>query len=149
MVKLHGRFSIVFALVMFVIPSANSKERAIILIAVSCFLGLSFVHASDFQGATHLMPFDEETINYSKGRDSSPVARLQERIERGETKLRHDDRFGYLLALLEELRVPTNSQMLVFSKTSFQRERISPKTPRSIYFNDEVYLGFVQGSPML
>ncbi len=32
--------------------------------------------------------------------------------------------------------------MLVFSKTSLQRERISPKTPRAIYFNDEVMVGF-------
>ena len=32
--------------------------------------------------------------------------------------------------------------MLVFSKTSLQRERISPATPRAIYFNDEVLVGF-------
>src|SRR5262249_23483644 len=28
------------------------------------------------------------------------------------------------------------------SKTSMQRDRISPRTPRAVYFNDEVYLGF-------
>jgi hypothetical protein len=32
--------------------------------------------------------------------------------------------------------------VLVFSKTSLQRERISPATPRAIYFNDEVMIGF-------
>jgi hypothetical protein len=107
------------------------------------------VPANDFQGATHLMPFDEGTINYSKATDTGPIARLQERIDRGAARLRHDDKFGYLLALLDELRVPTNSQMLVFSKTSFQRERISPRTPRALYFNDEVYIGYVAGSPLL
>lgn len=107
------------------------------------------ISANDFQGATHLMPFDEGTINYSKAKDNSPISRLQERIDRGEVKLPHDDKFGYLLALLDELRVPTNSQMLVFSKTSFQRERISPKMPRALFFNDEVYVGYVAGSPLL
>jgi hypothetical protein len=34
--------------------------------------------------------------------------------------------------------------MLVFSKTSFQRDRISPASPRAIYFNDDTYIGWVQ-----
>ena len=38
--------------------------------------------------------------------------------------------------------MPESSQVLVFSKTSLQRERISPKTPRAIYFNDDVMVGF-------
>ena len=105
--------------------------------------------ADDFQGATHLMPFDEETINYSKQTDTGPIARLQERIDRGELKMNFGEKFGYLPSLLDALGVSTNSQMLVFSKTSFQRERIAPKTPRAIFFNDDVYVGFVQGSPLL
>ena len=32
--------------------------------------------------------------------------------------------------------------MLVFSKTSLQRDRISPRTPRAVYFNDDLYVGF-------
>jgi hypothetical protein len=32
--------------------------------------------------------------------------------------------------------------VLVFSKTSLQRRRIGPKTPRAIYFSDDVYIGF-------
>jgi hypothetical protein len=104
---------------------------------------------ADFQGATHLTPFDEETINYSKATATGAVARLQARLDRGEVKLPHDDAFGYLFGLLAELKVPKSSQMLVFSKTSFQRERISPQTPRAIFFNDDVYLGFVLGSPLL
>src|SRR5688572_14478216 len=39
--------------------------------------------------------------------------------------------------------------MLVFSKTSFQRERISPRTPRALFFNDDVYVGFIPGSPLM
>jgi hypothetical protein len=105
--------------------------------------------ADDFQGATHLMPFDEDTLQYSKSEATGPVARLQQRIDRGEVKLRHDARHGYLPALLESLGVPASSQMLVFSKTSFQRERISPSTPRALFFSDDVYVGYVAGSPLL
>lgn len=100
-------------------------------------------------GDTASVPFDEETTSYSKAKDTSPIARLQERIDRGEVKLRHDDQFGYLLSLLDELRVSTNSQLLVFSKTSLQRERITPKTPRALYFNDDVYLGFIPGASFI
>ena len=39
--------------------------------------------------------------------------------------------------------------MLVFSKTSFQRERIAPRTPRAVFYSDDVYAGFVLGSPLL
>lgn len=121
------------------------------VLLAGCLLvaALGCADADDFQGATHLMPFDEDTINYSKTKDSSPVARLQERIDKGELKLAHDERFGYLPALLKAFKIETNSQTLVFSKTSFQRERISPKTPRALYFNDDIYLGFVAGSPLL
>lgn len=121
----------------------------VVLAAVLAGSSLSLSAQGDFQGASHLMPFDEETIHYSKSKDTSPVARLQEKLDRGEVRLTHADRFGYLLSVLRELGVSTNSQMLVFSKTSFQRERISPKAPRAVFFNDEVYLGFVAGSPML
>jgi len=39
--------------------------------------------------------------------------------------------------------------VLVFSKTSFQASRISPKNPRAIYFSDDVTVGYVRGSNLL
>ena len=104
---------------------------------------------ADFQGATHMMPFDEEAIGYSKVAATGVVARLQARIDRGEVRFVYDKEFGYLPSLLDALRVPRSSQMLVFSKTSFQRERISPHHPRALFFNDDAYVGFVPGSPLL
>jgi len=47
------------------------------------------------------------------------------------------------------LDVPVNSQTLVFSKTSLQLQRISPHTPRSLYFNDDVYVGYCQYGDVL
>lgn len=104
---------------------------------------------ADFQGSTHLMPFEEETINYNNTPDSGPIAELRERIAKGKVTPRFEEERGWLVWLLEELKVPKASQMLVFSRTSLQRERISPKTPRAIFYGDNVYFGFIPGAPLL
>jgi hypothetical protein len=104
---------------------------------------------ADFQGATHMVPFDEDIIAYARTAATNPASRLQERLDKSEAKLVYDQRFGYLPSLLNALKVPRSSQMLVFSKTSFQRERISPATPRALFFSDDLYIGFIPGSPML
>jgi hypothetical protein len=85
---------------------------------------------------------DAAPIHYSTAPAENAVTRLQKRIENGEIRLDFDDDHGYLRSLLRLLDVPESSQMLVFSKTSLQRQRIGPKTPRALYFNDDVYVGF-------
>jgi hypothetical protein len=62
--------------------------------------------------------------------------------------LRHAQR-GYLDSLLRELKISPSSQALVFSRTSFQRDRISPTRPRAIYFNDDTYVGYVPGGDVI
>lgn len=90
------------------------------------------------------LPYEAEPINYLTAPVDDPVARLQGRLERGEATLSYDEHYGYLPALLKELQIPVTSQMLVFSKTSFQRTKISRRRPRAVYFNDDTYIGFVQ-----
>lgn len=96
-----------------------------------------------------MVPFDEGTLSYSKQAATGPVAKLQERLDKGDIKLKYDAKFGYLLSVLDALKIPRSSQMLVFSKTSFQRERISPATPRALFMNDDVYIGFIPGAPLM
>jgi hypothetical protein len=93
--------------------------------------------------------FDREPINYAKATPRNVVSKLQERIDAGEVKFEFDPHFGYLKPLLRELGVSPSSQTLVFSKTSLQRQRISPRTPRSLYFSDDVYVGFCQNGEVL
>ncbi len=89
-------------------------------------------------------------IQYYTTPPTDPVARLQARVERGEVQLAYDaEKNGYLASLLEELGIDVSSQLLVASKTSLQIDHISPTTPRAIYFNDDVYVGWVQGSPII
>ena len=85
---------------------------------------------------------DREPINYATAPADNAISRLQERLNSGKTKLKFEDDRGYAKSILAELNVPESSQVLVFSKTSMQRERISPKTPRALYFNDDLFVGF-------
>lgn len=93
--------------------------------------------------------FERPPIEYSQSEPDNVVSRLQQRLERGEVELKYDDDWGYLKSLLTLLEAPVESQMLVFSKTSLQRRRISPRTPRAIYFNDEASVGFCQSGDVL
>ena len=96
-----------------------------------------------------VLPFEQAPIDYAHGPVNDPVARLQQRLAKGEATLERDEGHGYLKAVLRELAVDESSQMLVFSKTSFQFRRIAPQRPRAVYFNDDVYVGWVAGSDIV
>src|SRR5438552_1501254 len=95
---------------------------------VGCFLGLLLALAA------RASDIEREPINYGTAPTNNPVSRLEQRIASGQVKLTYDDKVGYLRSLLHELNVPISSQTLVFTKTSLQRERIKPGTPRALYF---------------
>jgi hypothetical protein len=77
------------------------------------------------------------------------IADLQRRIDSSAVKPDFDEQSGYLKSVLRELDIPVSSQTLVFGKNSAQLFLISPEAPRALYFNDDVYLGYVQGAPYL
>jgi len=76
------------------------------------------------------------------------VAALEAKLERGDAALNYQPRLGYLPSLLKLLDINSDSQVLVFSKTSFQQALISPKNPRAIYFNDDISVGAVPGGEL-
>ena len=88
--------------------------------------------------------FELPPIDYQNAPVSDPIARLQQQIDSGEVELQYDDKHGYLPAVLDKLGIPNSSQTLVFSQTSFQLRKISPRRPRAVYFNDSAYVGWVQ-----
>ena len=89
------------------------------------------------------IPYSEPPINYRSAALSDPVALLEKDIEAGKTSLTYEPEHGYLKSVLALLKVPVESQTLVFSKTSFQYPKISPQHPRALYYNDDVYVGRV------
>jgi hypothetical protein len=100
-------------------------------------------------GAPQQAPYDSAPINYSRSKPADRVAELESRMAAGLARLSYESSRGYLRSLLKEMDIPVSSQSLVFSKTSFQRQWINPRSPRAIYFNDEVYVGWVQGGEVL
>jgi hypothetical protein len=88
-------------------------------------------------------------INYMTAPTTDLVAQLNARLKSGETTLTAEPTNGYLRSVLKALNVPEESQILVFSKTSFQAVRIGPKNPRAIYFNDSVAVGWVRTGDVL
>jgi hypothetical protein len=88
---------------------------------------------------------EHPAIRYSTAPLSDAVTALNRRLETGATRLASDPDKGYLPAVLDALQVPKESQLAVFSPTSFQAELISAKNPRAIYFSDTVAVGWVRG----
>src|SRR6478609_4688761 len=93
--------------------------------------------------------YEEPPIRYSASAPRDAISKLNGAIQNGAATLAHDEAHGYLAALLRELKIDPSSQVLVFSKTSFQRDEISPTRPRALYFNDDTYLGFIPGADMI
>jgi len=93
--------------------------------------------------------FQEPPISYDTRPAVNPAAHLLEALTAGTAQLAQDPQFGYLKAVLAYLKVPVESQTLVFSKTSLQQQYITPNNPRAIYFNDDIYVGAVPGSGLI
>jgi hypothetical protein len=92
----------------------------------------------------------ERAIHYRSSENlADPVTRLKEQLAIGKRKLRFDPTRGYLSSLLDALQVPISSQTLVFSKTSSQAAQTTPRTPRAIYYSQDVYVGWVPGGPQI
>ncbi|WP_419194214.1 hypothetical protein [Novipirellula herctigrandis] len=90
------------------------------------------------------MNFEKAPILYNDTPVHDRAALLSKKLRANEASLVWEDSHGYLRSVLEALAIPVSSQTLVFSKTSLQLHRISPKTPRALYFNDDTYVGWCQ-----
>jgi hypothetical protein len=93
--------------------------------------------------------WERDPIRYSTAPADNALNRLAPKLANGTVKLDHQGDSGHLRSLLAALHVPESSQVLVFTKTSLQRHRIGPATPRALYFNDDLYVGFCQKGDVL
>lgn len=113
-------------------------------IAIGCIVAFVLNHKSQAQDK-----FERKPILYSTTKPTDPVQQLADKLSSGTETLEWNDEHGYLDAILAKLRIPVSSQSLVFSKTSLQVSRITPQTPRAVYFNDEIYIGWVQNGSVI
>ena len=70
---------------------------------------------------------------------------LVKKMGSAEVKLDTSDERSFARSVLAALDVPVSSQLLVYSATSMQSERINARNPRALYFNEDVYVGVVPG----
>jgi hypothetical protein len=87
--------------------------------------------------------YGQKPLDYSGPDTADPVAALDRRLEAGAVRFESRSEQGYLRDVLAALDVPLESQVLVFSKSSANVRLVSPKTPRAIYFNDDVYVAWI------
>jgi hypothetical protein len=95
------------------------------------------------------VPPDDSAIQYGDLPVDDAISRLAKKIDSGRVKLDYVAGTGYLPSLLKNLNINVDSQVLVFSKTSFQNPKIGPATPRAIFFNDNMAIGSVQNGDVL
>ena len=120
------------------------------IFAAALFLWLtSLVAVTAGQRLPAALLRNHPAISYERAPVTNAVTQLNERLRAGEVTLESKGPSGYLESLLKVLHVPVESQVLVFSKTSFQAPRINPNNPRAIFFNDTVSVGWVRGGPVL
>ncbi len=125
------------------------------LCALLALLGAIFVSGArgggDFQGSSHPFDYEAEPFLYSRQIPNDAAALLDRSLRKDRSKswVEYHPQFGYLPKVLDLLGVPPSSQMLVFSKTSLQRNHITPDNPRALYFSDDVYVGYIPGAPAL
>jgi hypothetical protein len=91
----------------------------------------------------------EPAIEYFTRPPADRVTALNARLRNGTLRFAYDETSGYLKSILDALELPAESQLLVFSKTSLQTRWINPRTPRAIYFNDRVAVGYIAGAPLI
>ena len=102
------------------------------------------VAVADRLEETSYVPYEHKAIQYFETPTDDTVRSLDDRIDQGKDKLDFEPGgLGYLSSLLKQLGISVDSQVLVFSQTSFQATLISPQRPRAVYFNDEMAVGFV------
>ena len=67
-----------------------------------------------------------------------------DKVAKGEATVPKGSEIEVVREYLKIFGIPVTSQMIVYSATSRQRI-ISPYRPRALYFNEDVYLGYVPG----
>jgi len=89
--------------------------------------------------------WDLAPIRYSDTEPANRLSKLAAELASGARRTEGATALERLKFVLKELDVPEASQLLVFSKTSHQNPLIHPRNPRSLYFSQEAYVGYVPG----
>lgn len=89
--------------------------------------------------------FELEPHNYYKRTAGDGMSRLIASWREGKHDFGDETGLPALRKLLDDLDIPVSSQVIVFSRTSLQRDLISPANPRAMYFNEDIHVAWMPG----
>ena len=118
------------------------------LSSLRSLLSLGIVRRLSAQSTSICVSRDHPAIQYS----TRPTQRRDRHAQRASRERRAVSspstrrRAATSQSVLKALDIPPSSQTLVFSENSLQREHISKATPRAVYFNDTVAVGWAKGA---
>ena len=118
-------------------------HRALQLLAFTSAIG--WLAAADTKPPAPAFDYKAPPHNYWEREPKDVFTRLIRKMESGEVKLDASSEQALARSVLAALDVPVSSQLLVYSATSMQSERINARNPRALYFNEDVYVGVVPG----
>lgn len=137
-------------------PGANTmgmqsdrRAKRVFCVAAGLLVVAGMTTLTGQRGGVFRESRDHPAIRYTDGPLTDEVSTLNRAVLAGEVTLAFEPLTGYLLSVLEALDVPIESQVTVFSGTSFQAHRIDADNPRALFFNDTVAVGWVRGGDVL
>lgn len=122
---------------------------AIVGVGMLCAAGWAPLRLGAQRGGMFLGSVDDPAIAYATAPVTNVVEDLNRHLQDGSAALRFEGRSGYLQSVIDSLKLPIDSQLLVFSKTSLQARLVSASSPRSLFFNDRVALAWVRDGDLL
>src|SRR5687767_1281593 len=117
--------------------------------AVAAFARHSVFAAAAQRTGVFDQSMNHPAIKYSTSDSNTAVDALNRKLADGSATLEFDGKTGYLRSVLDLLKIPVESQVLVYTQTSQQSSHITMTNPRAIYFNDEVSVGYIPGAGLL
>src|SRR5687767_11383055 len=120
------------------------NPRTLFVIASFLMAGVLFATLDAQRAGSFMGSSEDPAIRYSTTPLNNVVEDVNRKIQIGDVPLTFEGRGGFLRSALHALQIPVDSQLLVFSGDSLQGKLINERSPRAIYFNDRVTLGWVR-----
>ena len=97
------------------------------------------------EGAQRVRDFEKPPHNYWERPLKDRFTQIKAALETGKLPLDRSSEKVFVTSLLKALNISPATQTLVYSTTSLQLRSISPRNPRALYFNEDIYVGWVPG----
>ena len=128
---------------------AGLKLCAVVAGGLLCAVLWSAPRLAAQRGGLFMGSADDPAIAYSTAPVNNAADDLNRRLQDGSVSLTFEGRSGYLQSIVDALKLPVDSQLLLFSKQSLQARLINPANPRALFFNERVALGWVRDGELI